>query len=281
MRIFDFIPVPIFEELMGQKQARGQFIIKTFAPKWTGLPGFDSLDAFVDKLGELDPTPKGVYMQWLAKLCINRPDENRVEDLPRVIDDLKTFEANKAKIENKDINSYKSFQALYDAVAPFLVKRKKTKDELKAERDARKIADIKDQIMIVYNGPEGWIRIPTSKKAAQFLGQSTRWCTSASANNMFDHYHKSDSLFVVYDKSTKARHQLHIDSGQFADSADKNQGIDAVPEWARQPIVNWYKENNPQLSIKQLMSLSQFTDDNLAVGTDHEDLMALMKQYGV
>jgi hypothetical protein len=54
-----------------------------------------------------------------------------------------------------------------------------------------------------------------------------------------------------------------------------------VPEWAHIPIVNWYKEHNPQLSLKQLMSLNKFTDENLAAGTDHEDLMALMKQYGV
>jgi hypothetical protein len=152
---------------------------------------------------------------------------------------------------------------------------------LKAERDDKKLAAVKGEITTVYTGPEGWIRIPTTKKAAQFLGQSTRWCTSASANNMFDYYNKSDSLFVIYDKASKTRHQLHIDSGQFADTADKNQGMNSVPQWARQPIVNWYKENNPQLSLKQLMSLSSFTDENLAAGSDHEDLLALMKQYGV
>jgi hypothetical protein len=281
MRLFDLFPTLLLEDLQAHKAQRGDFIVKTYANKWQGLPGFNSIEEFVEKLGEIDPTPKGIYMQWLAKLCIQDPERNRTEDLSRIGDDLKAFETFKSKLANKDINSYKSFDALYEAIAPFLAPKKKSKEELAADRAEKKLANIKGEITTVYTGPEGWIRIPTTKKAAQFLGQSTRWCTSASANNMFDHYNKRDSLFVIYNKADKTRHQLHIDSGQFADTSDKNKGINAVPQWARQPIVNWYKENNPQLSLKQLMSLSNFTDENLAAGSDHEDLLALMKQYGV
>lgn len=273
--------IQFLEEAEGQKAKRVEFLKKTYEGKWEGLPHFDDIDKFLDKVAEVDPSKNGAYMQWLAKLAIKDPSENRTEDLDRVGNDLKTFEANKAKIEKKDVNAYKSYQELYDAVEQFYQKRPKTAEEKKAERDEKKLETIKGQVTIVYNGKEGWIRIPTTKTAAKFLGQSTRWCTSASAHNMFDHYNASDSLFVVYDKASKERFQLHIDSGQFADVKDKNQGFNAVPKWAWEPIKEWYKKNT-KVNLKQLMTLTKHTgDEDLAKDSEHADLLALMKEYGV
>lgn len=279
----DFYESFLLEELEGQKIQRGEFIKKTYGEKWprNGLLGYEKIDDFIEKLGEVDPSRNGMYMPWLAKLAIIKPNENRTEDLDRVGEDLRHFEANKARIANKDINSYKGFQDLFDVIAPFLAPRELTKDEKEKAKQQAELEKVKKDIITVYNGPEGWIRIPTTRDAAIFLGQNTRWCTSARANNMFSHYAKSDSLFVVYDKETKTRSQLHIDSGQFAGEDDRNKGLKAVPQWARQPIVDWYKANNPNLTIKQIMTLTDYTDENLAAGTQHEDLINLMKQYGV
>jgi hypothetical protein len=100
---------------------------------------------------------------------------------------------------------------------------------------------------------------------------------------MFDHYNKSDVLFVIYDSEHKSRHQLHLTSGQFADVTDKSQPMKNVPKWAHKPIIAWYKKNNPDLNIKQLMTLSGFGEEGqgLEKGTAHEELFSLMKQYGV
>jgi hypothetical protein len=273
----------LLEALEGQKIQRAEFIKKTHGDKWPrqGLPGYEKIDDFIEKLGEVDPSRNGMYMPWLAKLAITKPNENRTEDLDRVGEDLRHFEANKARIANKDINSYKGFQELFDVIAPFLAPREMTKDEKEKAKQQAELEKVKKDIITVYTGPEGWIRIPTTRDAAIFLGQNTRWCTSARGNNMFSHYAKSDSLFVVYDKETKARSQLHIDSGQFAGEDDRNKGLKAVPKWAQQPIVDWYKENNPQLSLRHIMALSNYSDENLAKGTDHEDLIDLMKRFGV
>lgn len=277
----DLLEYILDEDLEGQKKARAEFIKNKFGPSWKGLPGYKDIDAFLEKLGEIDPSPKGIYMPWIARLAITNPNENRVEDLGRLNDDLVNFEKFKAKIQNKDINAYKSFQDLYDVIAPFLAPKPKTKDDLAKEKEAARLAKVKADIVTVYAGAEGWIRIPKSCEAAKFLGQNTRWCTAADRNNMFDYYNKSDVLFVVYDKETKSRSQLHIDSGQFAGEDDRNRGINAVPAWARQPIVDWYKANNPQLTLKQIIGLSSFSDENLAAGTDHEDLLNLMKELGI
>ena len=281
VQLEDLLEYILDEDLEGQKKARGEFIKNKFGPQWHGLHGYENIDAFLEKLGEIDPSPKGIYMPWIARLVITKPNENRAEDLDRVGQDLQAFEANKARIQNKDINAYKSFQDLFDVIAPFLQPKKKSKEDLAKEKEAAKLAKIKGDIITVYSGSEGWIRIPTTAEAAQFLGQNTRWCTAASKSNMFDYYNKSDKLFVVYDKATKTRSQLHIDSGQFAGEDDRNKGMNAVPEWAREPIVSWYKENNPQLSLKQVMGLSGMSDENLAKGTEHEGLLDLMKLYGV
>ncbi len=273
----------LLEELEGQKAQRAEFIKKTYGEKWPkrGLPGYESIDAFIEKLGEIDPSRNGMYMPWLAKHAISNPNENRTEDLDRVGEDLRNFEQFKRQIERKDINQYRSFQDLYDVIAPFLRPRELTKDEKEKAKQQAELEKVKKDIITVYNGSEGWIRIPTTREAAIFLGQNTRWCTSARGNNMFDHYAKSDSLFVVYDKETKARSQLHIDSGQFAGEDDRNKGLNAVPKWAQKPIVDWYKENNPQLSLRHIIALSNYSDENLAVGTAHEELLDLMKHYEV
>ena len=266
------------EDIEGQKANRAAFIKQKIEKVWRGLPGYPDLDAFLEKLADVDPSQKGIYMPWMATLVMKAPAQNRPEDLDRVGQDLQAFEQNKARIANKDINQYKSFADLYDVIAPL------QKQPAVDPADAKKAAEleaVKKELITVYNGAEGWIRIPTTQKAACFIGQGTRWCTSANKNNMFGHYDKSDNLFVVYDKSTKQRHQLHIDSGQFAQEDDRNVGTGSVPDWAKKPIVDYYKQNNPKLTMKQIMTLNNWTDENLAAGTPVEDLMNLMKQYGL
>jgi hypothetical protein len=272
----------LLEELEGQKAQRADFIKAKLGDKLKPALRGITIDQFVEKLGEVDPSLNGMYMPWMAKLVAADPNNNRIEDLDRVGTDLAAFEQFKRRIANKDINSYKSFNDLYDVIAPLLTPVAKSPDDVAKEKERAKLEKMKADIITVYNGPEGWIRIPTTEETASFLGQGTRWCTAATrGNNMFNHYNKTDNLFVIYDKESKTRHQLHINSGQFAQEDDRNVGTDAVPQWARTPIVEYYKANNPQLSLKHIMNLSKWTEENLAAGTDHEDLINLMKQYGV
>lgn len=287
MRLFEvslsLLTQSLLEELSAQKQKRADFIKKTLGSQWHGLQGFADLDAFIERLAEVDPSPNGQFMPWMAKLIIQAPDTNRPEDLARVADDLKNWERFKSQMASKDINAYKSFQSVYDAVAPFLKPRKKTKDEKAKEREEAKIAALKNDIVTVYNGAEGWIRIPMSQAAACYLGQQTRWCTAAKNNNMFNSYNNRDRMFVVYDKAQKERYQLHIESGQFADASDKMIGMNAVPKWAQPHIVNWYKLNNPDLSLAHLMTLGKMDKSAQLIAPDHEHagLLDLMNKYGV
>jgi hypothetical protein len=266
------------EEIEGHKANRAAFIKQKLEKVWRGLPGYADLDAFLEKLAEVDPTQKGIYMPWMATLVMKAPQQNRPEDLDRVGSDLQEFEKYKARLQNKDINQYKSFSDLYKVIKPL---QDQPVVDPEAEKKAAELAAVKQDILVVYTGPEGWIRIPTTEKAACFLGQNTRWCTAADKNNMFHSYNKSDNLFVIYDKSTKQRYQLHIGSDQFAQEDDEDLGIESVPEWARKPIVDYYIKNNPRLSFRQILILQYLSDQNIAAGTPVEGFMALCKKYNV
>lgn len=266
--------------LEDQKEDRANFIMKQLGGKLSAVT--DDVEGLIKQISDADPSPNGAIMPWLARMIAKNPDANKIEDLGRVSKDLELFLKNKKQIENKDINSYKSFTDLYNAIEPFTKKRKPTADERKAARHAAKIAQYKSEIETVYNGPEGWIRIPHTKGAAQFLGQGTRWCTSAKCNNMFDNYSARDKLFIIFDKDTKERFQLHIESGSYADSADRMKGIDALPDWARPPVIEWYKKNRPNdLSFKHIMSLGKLGGEVKDLAGEHSELLDLMAQYGV
>lgn len=310
-----FLESVLDEDLEGQKANRGEFIKNKYGPLFKGLHGFgpNEFDKFLDKLGEVDPTPNGIYMPWIARLVLTKPNENRAEDLDRVRQDLQAFEKFKRKIERKDINQYKSFADLYDAIAPFLEPREPTEDE-KAKADAAaELEKTRSDIIHVYEGPEGWIRIPTTQAAAMLLGKGTRWCTAAHTNNRFEYYNETDHLFVIYDKEQgkkyqewqakrkefladpanegkkppgpptqpKGLFQLHIQSRQFTSDDDRNLGIDAVPQWARKHIADYYMEHNPQLTRTQVLHLKNFTDKNIAKGSVHEPLLGLYTRFKV
>lgn len=286
----------LFEALPGQKGEREAFLKKTYAKRWEYIKGgkderdtvdyssFDTtttLDKLLTKIAKADPTKNGAYMQWITKLLLKSPQQNRLEDLDRLAQDLAAFELHRAKIANKDINSYPSFEALYDAIKPLLAPRKQTASEKKEAKEEAALRALKGEIDDVYKGPEGWVKIPTTKRASQFLGQNTRWCTASKSGDHFDSYSKTDVLFVIYDKAEKARFQLHVAGGHFADEADKMQGLAKVPKWAGTAIAAWYKEHRPDVGIKHHVAMKGFGAENTGTGTDHEEALDLMKQYGV
>ena len=79
MRLLDIFTNFLLEDLEGQKASRGQFIKDKYGKEWRGIPGYakDKFDALIDKIGEVDPSRNGMYMPWIAKLVIAKPQENR------------------------------------------------------------------------------------------------------------------------------------------------------------------------------------------------------------
>ena len=75
----------------------------------------DIVDHFADKA---DPTNKKIHTQWILNQY--KRSKIRQEDHPRIREALSNFETHKGKLENKDINQYKSLSDVEDAVEPHL-----------------------------------------------------------------------------------------------------------------------------------------------------------------
>lgn len=268
----------LFEAIEAGKSKRADYIKRMMANVDPAELGFSDLDQLIEKVADTDPTKNGQYMTWIATALVKRPNDNRAEDLASLKRDLALFDTNKAKLENKDINQYKTFSDIYKAIVPFTKKKRKTA-----------IDKAREDIEIVYSGPEGWIRVPKSKAAAVYLGKNTRWCTAASrSNNMYDHYSSTDDLYVIYDSATKDRLQLHIESSQLADVTNSQIGLGKVPAWARPHIIQRYARSiNEPISWQKAMKMAAMAGDtelvrgNISVDTDASKILDLMKKYGV
>eukprot|EP00697_Spironema_sp_BW2_P013617 gnl/Spiro4/3789_TR1867_c0_g1_i1.p1 gnl/Spiro4/3789_TR1867_c0_g1~~gnl/Spiro4/3789_TR1867_c0_g1_i1.p1 ORF type:complete len:373 (-),score=56.50 gnl/Spiro4/3789_TR1867_c0_g1_i1:334-1452(-) len=188
--------------------------------------------ATVDKLSnEGDPSRKKIYTQYLAGQY--KKGNFRMEDLPRVKEDLEGFERYKPRLEKKDINQYEHIGDISTAVAPHLgsaASKGEEEREVKLE-GADKIYDDKKGLSV--------LKLKT-REAACFYGKGTRWCTAADNHNYFDHYNKQGPLYIV-NTPDKQKYQFHNESGQFMDPQDRqinlrglihqNPGLREVPDF--------------------------------------------------
>jgi len=176
-----------------------------------------SSDVF-DRLLSNDPTKKKIYLQWLIKNYITATNKDRfLEDLYKTKEDLVVFTKLKQqnKIQQKNINQIK-YENLYDVIKPHMKDLTSGKEIKKQE-----LEKIKNEIKIVYGGPEGKILIPLTEKASCFLGRQTRWCTaSTESENYFNYYNKKGKLYVILPKDGR-KFQFHFEEAQLMDEQDK------------------------------------------------------------
>ena len=176
-----------------------------------------------DRLLNADPTKKKIYLQWLIKNYINNTNKDRfLEDLYKTKEDLVVFTKLKQqnKIQQKDINQIK-YENLYDVIKPYVKDLTSGKQVKKQE-----LEKIKSQIKVVYDGPEGKIVIPLTKKASCFLGRQTRWCTaSTESENYFNYYNRKGKLYVILPKDGR-KFQFHFQEMQLMDEQDKEVNFD-------------------------------------------------------
>ena len=285
----EFVESILDEDLEGQKLSRADFIKSKIAPHWQGVKGSPSfpattegLDQFLNAIGDADPSRNGAYMQWIAKMVLRDPAANRTEDLPTITDNLAVFDRPKVKnkLDVKDINQYKSFSDLYAAVASHMEY---------SEYDPAEESAVQHQIITIYRDGSRWIKVPTTKRASIYLGKNTNWCTARtdSANKFDDYAHgpKRDYLFVLYDPSEtdpkKTRCQLHIAEKEFATTTNHNLGLNAVPEWARKPIAEFYlsKKDPHRLQLIYVKLFSKWLGEDISKQTDHNDLLTIAAGY--
>ena len=187
-------------------------------PKYYSNINKDDFDKIVD-VGR-DPTNPnsnklGKYAKWLLNLYQN--NQLKMEDLYKAEEYIPVFDkmCRVNKIQNKDLNAYKTLPDMYRVVQPYLDKQVVSKSD--------EVQQIKQEgAEKVYEDSEWLIVNPKTKEAAIYYGKGTQWCTAATtSNNMFDNYNNRGPLHVIINKKTDRKFQYHKESGQFMDEKDK------------------------------------------------------------
>lgn len=140
----------------------------------------------IDMLNARDPSPTKKYLPWAVEQLSkgSPPIELAVE--------IERFHKNLPRVGNKDIGSYKSLEALREAVdeaLPTTEALKKVEDRAKAKQETEVVIDD------VWGDQRFFVLHPQSVVASCHYGKGTRWCISADEENWFDYYSKENKLF--------------------------------------------------------------------------------------
>lgn len=177
-----------------------------------------------DYLIRLDPTfdesrdRVGTYGRWILNLFL----KNGNIDVWHITDLLNNFERNKRFLKNKNIMSFKSMEEVDEYLADEdSYNSASARQRLRAARTAEKNVDLEKESKIIYDSPHWSIVTPLTYEASCALGNGTRWCTaSRNSREYFDDYTKDGPLYIVKDKDTGERYQLHFETESFMDEYD-------------------------------------------------------------
>jgi hypothetical protein len=210
-------------------------IYKTYKEKLKPF-GHDNIDIFI----QADPTGKK-YVRWIVDSYVNGGIKRDEDLLSRVKPSLEKYEYLKSRnILNRqgelwqqetNIDNYcgivgcqkKGFEkpGLEDLIDKY-------KDQLEEEHE-----ETTNTAIQVYNGNTIRIIQPTTKDDACYYGQSTRWCTAAKNDNMFDHYNKSGPLYIIVPKQPRykdEKYQLSFETEQYMNEKDEGIKLDKLLE---------------------------------------------------
>jgi hypothetical protein len=161
--------------------------------------------------------PGDKYLVWIARMYIG--GQFKLEDVPRIRGEIVTFEKVKDQLPNKDLNSYKTLNALYDAVEPFSQAAAAAEPEVKKDAPEPE----KDVEWLIYT-PNYKALIPKSEEASCKYGQNTRWCTAATGGyNHFKSYSQRGDLVIIMAKidGKLRKFQFHFETHSFMDERDQ------------------------------------------------------------
>ena len=225
---------------------------------------------WITDLIDLDPSHNGMYTQWMLIQYIKG---NFVyEDSGNVLDDLTYFHVNKRAFEQKDINQY-TVDELYNAV-------KQIEDQEDSALTNRQIkAQVKQGAEKVLETENVLVITPKTKAAAQYYGKGTRWCTSAIKNNAFDYYNERGPLYIIIDKKTNEKFQIHFESYSIMD--DHDHEVDVLNFTEQYPeVYNYFKQKFRQGWPQIFMTESEIEeialkDSKFVLDTEHTRIISI------
>lgn len=212
-------------------------------------------DATGKTIDDTDPGKTKQYMLFHTGEALKRIAKEDVEGI------LKNFLLfNNPRIRQvlpvKDINQYKTFAELGQALAPIKDQLKEEKYKSKKERQYNfTILDgefDRENEKFIMGKTGAFIAVPNDKWSAGFLGKGTEWCTAIEEANYYNAYTNGGpsgpggSLYCIIphedNKKADGKIQLHFPTGQYMDyldhDIDKQWWINYI-----KPIENHINQN--------------------------------------
>ena len=183
------------------------------------------------------------YVEWVLVRWLQ--GNFLIEDLPRVDAAIEQFKQKQRSLEKKDINQYQTLNELEDAVGllDHIKSARQQKQEIKTS-GIRKIVD-NDKILLA--------QILT-EEAAILVGRGTAWCTAyTERRNKFNEYNSKGPVYILIDKSTNEKFQIHYESAQVMDSYDKDYSYQKLLKIAPQ-----LKQLEPEYSDGLIEHLGEY-----------------------
>lgn len=180
----------------------------------------------------LDPTYRdgsnsvGKYGKWILNLynkgTISEDDFGEITPL------LNQFNTYKNRIQNKDLNAYKTLDDL-DAVVSAVVDddsmlsdRQKLRFKKNVKAGRVKVS-AEDDYDIVLDTSKFTVYVPNTHEASMKLGKGTEWCTAHEDPSWYKDYTQGGKkLYIVKDKKTGERWQYSDDTQDFLDQNDES-----------------------------------------------------------
>lgn len=228
----------------------------------------EELWKYMDSILSADPTYQpggtttGDYGIWLLNQEVKdniTPFEARTSvSIEQVLND---FVDKKANLANKDINSYKTVDELWN-----ILKETPLSDRQKERKLRRDISGAKH----VASTKNFDVYIPETYEASCALGKGSGWCTADSRTRQYYDYYKDrygGNYYIIISKDGKWKYQLHFQSQQYS-AAGTNPDInspneeemlelnDIISKWPelKEILLDVKAKSDPAIVIRDLLS---------------------------
>lgn len=230
MRLYELLFEGVDEKIshiaksMGEKVFAAAELDNSAAPLLDMASGHNDMDLYmktaalnvIKRLADADPTAdRADALVWIVRMYA--AGRFMIEDIQRVRNDLTKFFRYRSQIPNKDLNSYKDLNQLYDAIEAV-----EGGEEPISGKQAKKLAKVQGAEKVVETPNLSVVKLLTPE-AANIYGKGTKWCTTSENGGHFASYSKQGPLYaiIVNEGGTQRKFQFHYESNQFMNERDR------------------------------------------------------------
>lgn len=238
-------------------------------------------DVFM-QLITLDPTYRnnnslGKYGKWILNLY-NKGNLSE-DDFAEVTPLLQQFTIYRNRIQDKDLNRYKTLEELADILASvvdddsMLTDRQKLRFQKNVKAGRIKIA-AEDDYDTVFDDYSFTVYVPNTHEASMKLGKGTEWCTAHENPMWYEKYTDGGyKLYIIKNKETGERYQYSDLDGDILDQEDEE--FDYMETfYGDKDLVEFLNK----IDSDTFPALPPITDDGYIETDSVEDLPKVFKQ---